>query len=139
MKTEGNLRPEPFEINLLPKNTAEVVFSENVSEIPDETGLRYEYDLHIVNVKNRPDLRADIEANYDRWIELARAGMAGTSMSPPKADSESGDKALRDRVKTLESCMGFLLDGHALSGTIKEFNKTARDSKKILNQDPPEG
>ena len=74
MRTESNLQPGvPFEINELPDGMAEVLFYENVEEIPDEEVERFKYDLYYMIVPNRDTLEADIETNYNQWISCARA------------------------------------------------------------------
>ncbi len=74
MKAESNLQPvTPFELNELENGTTEVIFYENVKQIPDDEVQRFSYDTYTVTVPSRPTLGEDIEENYSKWLDFAKA------------------------------------------------------------------
>lgn len=74
MKAESNLQPvSAFKLNKLSNGTTEVIFYENVEQIPDDEVQRFSYDTYSVTVPSRDTLASDIEENYEKWLEFAKA------------------------------------------------------------------
>lgn len=73
MKTRSNVMPgAAYEIERLQNGTAAVLFFENVEEVVPSEERTYEYDQYRVEVPYRDTLNADIEVNYERWLQFAK-------------------------------------------------------------------
>lgn len=71
MRVQGNVYPETITIEgYLPvPGMVEVRMRENVVQLSD---TMYEYDEYITHLKNRPDLKAEIESNLTDWMTTLR-------------------------------------------------------------------
>jgi len=61
-----------YQIEHLQNGTAEILFTENVKEIIRKDSTEYEYDQYRLVVADRTTLNANIEANYDKWLQYAK-------------------------------------------------------------------
>lgn len=77
MKAESTIRPaSPFEIEIngeistvkLYTNIQEV---EEISEEEETSITKYIYDEYLLEVPTRSNLEANVEENYDEWLQLA--------------------------------------------------------------------
>lgn len=77
MKAESTMRPaSPFEIEIngeistvkLYTNIQEV---EEISEEEETSITKYVYDEHLLEVPSRSNLEANVQENYDEWLQLA--------------------------------------------------------------------
>lgn len=75
MKTESATMPQsPYEVEINGEY-ANVLFFENVEQLPAELGesQRYQYDMYRINgLKNRPSLIISIERDVEGWMNMAR-------------------------------------------------------------------
>lgn len=71
MRVQGNVYPETITVEAyLPiPGMVEVRLRENVVQLADTL---YEYDEYTTNLKNRPGLKEDIEANLQDWMVTLR-------------------------------------------------------------------
>jgi hypothetical protein len=116
MRAESDLQPGvSFEINELPGGTAEILFYENVQEIPDGEAQRFRYDQYIMTTPNRENLEADIENNYEQWIARARLAEAGAEPPPSAEDRiaalERENEVLKGQNAELSSLVNIMLGG----------------------------
>lgn len=52
---------------------AQITFFENAVQLPSDEQPRWEADMYILNVPNRPGLTATVESNYAAWMDMAKA------------------------------------------------------------------
>lgn len=71
MRVQGNIYPETITLEgYLPvPGMVEVRLRENAKKLGDNL---YEYDEYITHLKNRPNLKSDIEANLPDWMTTLR-------------------------------------------------------------------
>ena len=77
MKNESTVKPERLVINYYDKyEKCIVTFNTNIQEKQkqreEETETIYVYDSYTIKTWYRKTLNADIEADYDKWLEFAR-------------------------------------------------------------------
>lgn len=73
MKTELGESPVAFKLDLIGKR-AQVTFFENAVESAEPEGApRWQADMYTLNVPWRPGLQASVEANYQAWLNVAKA------------------------------------------------------------------
>ena len=120
MKTKSNLQPTtPFEINELPRGMAEILFYENVQEMPGEEVERFTYELYCLVTPFRETLGADVENHFEQWIHYARATET-IEETPPTAEErlfilEKENAHLREEnaitANALDELICFMLGG----------------------------
>ena len=72
MKVEMSRMPSsPYEI-IVKGDTAFIRFFENAVEIPADEQPKWECDTYQLQVRNRPNLEASVQTNYDKWLEAAK-------------------------------------------------------------------
>ena len=71
MKVNGDTMPDALRVESNPQhdNLLTVRLTENAKQTADG----WEYDEYVMEVPNYPNLAADIAANFDNWIEQAKA------------------------------------------------------------------
>lgn len=91
MRTEiGEIPQLLFEIKTI-GNEAQVIFWENAQEVVREQGVNWAVDEYRLKVKNRKGLQESIEANYQAWLDKAKA-QEGIAIVP----------TVEERVTTIE-------------------------------------
>lgn len=75
MKAESTVKPiSPFEILEHDGENVEVLFYENIEEMPlEEETQTYSYDHYRLIVRDRDNLSESIESNIDQWLDLAKS------------------------------------------------------------------
>ena len=72
MKVETSTMPQtPYEI-IIKGDTAYINFYENAQEIPSEEQSRWICDTYQIKTRNRSNLEASIQSNYEAWLALAK-------------------------------------------------------------------
>ncbi|MDD4280201.1 MAG: hypothetical protein PHX74_10765 [Candidatus Sumerlaeales bacterium] len=104
MKTQLGEQPKPFVISPI-GDMAQVAFYEN--PVPVFDGEQWEVDMYILQVRNRPNLAATIEANYDAWLEMAKASDAVTN--PPTVEERVAEVEIK--TATIEETLDVLFGG----------------------------
>lgn len=73
MRTEISEMPQlPFEIKVI-GGDAQIIFWENAQEVAHEQSTDWAVDEYRLTVKNRKGLQESIEANYQVWLNKAKA------------------------------------------------------------------
>lgn len=72
MRTELGESPVAFRINRV-GDMAHITFFENAAQLPSEDAPRWQADIYTLVVPYRPGLTASIEANYQAWMDRAKA------------------------------------------------------------------
>jgi len=70
---EGASMPPPYEIEH-DGETAIVAFYTNAVQVDavEDKAEKWEYDVYILRIRDRAGLSANIESNYEAWLQLAR-------------------------------------------------------------------
>lgn len=103
MKAESNVKPSPLEIIPLNDDEVEVLFYDNIETLQptdEEDTAKYSYDYYRLIIRNRENLQATIEANFDAWISLAKEKEVRKTIHIPTAE---------DRLAILEDAINFVL------------------------------
>ena len=73
MKIEMSAMPEsPYEI-IVKGDVAFVRFFENAVEIPTDEQPKWGCDMYQLEVRNRANLEASVQTNFETWINSAKA------------------------------------------------------------------
>jgi hypothetical protein len=81
MQEENNVKPEKkFEIeNINDEGKCDIVFYDNIQEEIRNDGEKtkkvYIYDIYRITVRYRDTLEADLEKNYETWLNFAKEEM----------------------------------------------------------------
>ncbi len=73
MKTISSIRPVTRYCIEERENKADIILYDNIRELETpEEGRQYQYDTYRITVCNRPELAADVDVNYDMWLQRAK-------------------------------------------------------------------
>lgn len=93
MRTESTIKPvKPFEILNYKEGKVEVLFHENVEELPmdeEDEAPKYSYDLYRLIVKDRPSLYSLIESNLEEWLKQAKEKENETKVLPMSIENQN--------------------------------------------------
>lgn len=76
MKAESTIRPaSPFEIEIN-GDISTIKLYTNIQEVKEvseeeETATKYVYEEYLLEVPSRSNLEANVQENYDEWLQLA--------------------------------------------------------------------
>jgi len=107
---QSDLRPQPFDVNILTNDMAEILLFENITEkeitgFEQEVKTIYEFDMYELSVQNRTGLQEDIEVNYSDWLGFAK-GQSGKPVSDKEKIAMLEEKALVTDDLLAELIMG---------------------------------
>ena len=95
---QSNLRPELVKLENLPDGQQRVIISENISEIEQEDGILYQYDVYEFSMPNGETATVEsITENLEAWKRYA--------------DEDHEDPTIEDRVSILEDVVALLMEG----------------------------
>lgn len=95
---QSNLRPELVKLENLPDGQQRVIISENISEIEQEDGILYQYDVYEFSMPNGETATVEsITENLEAWERYA--------------DEDHEDPTIEDRVSILEDVVALLMEG----------------------------
>ena len=109
MKAESNIQPQAaFELNELSNGMTEVIFYENVEQLPGETA-RFLYDTYTVTVPSRVHLAADIADNAAKWLAFAK-NRENIAPLPSQEERIAGLEAENKQLRAQNERMANTLD-----------------------------
>lgn len=106
MIVESNNKPLEVLVLNLANGLSEVSIAQNAEEITikreeeEEDLAGWRYDLHQVKVITKEGLQEDVEANIDKYVEMAEQAAAASTKIPP-TQSEINAAAIDDLVTSL--------------------------------------
>lgn len=96
MRAETSTMPQsPYEI-IIKGDTAYINFYENAHEIPSEEQPRWVCDTYQIKTRNRANLEASIQSNFDAWLNMAKANEAPAE--PTEAERMQQKLDMQDMV-----------------------------------------
>lgn len=102
MKVETSAMPQqPYEI-IIKGDTAYINFYENAQEIPSEEQPRWICDTYQLKTRNRSNLEASIQSNFDAWLNMAK------SNEPFAPEPPTLEKRVSDVESTTETIINIL-------------------------------
>lgn len=100
MKAESGTKPSLFEVDKVGE-MAHISLFDNIREMEEEGERVFKYDYYFLELPFRDSLKADVEINYDKWVELAREKENKQSKYEP-AEMDVLKKQIADQSEVLE-------------------------------------
>ena len=140
-KTQSTIKPGKFSIENINQNKCVILFYDNIEEIQDEeSNTIYNYDVYDMEMIYRKELREQIEANYEKYLETVKTNSYNQAAKEirekrNKLLQESDNEMCLDRIglevpegSSFSNWINFLKGlGSLLKGDMARYRQELRD------------